>query len=128
MKNFDDKRRARAERDRAFQIGGHTFVQLVGVSPEVLADYDRIDQANTPTDVIDDVILQMIEDNDGAHERWRELRRQTEDGLGPITLQDMTDLVEWLIEEQTGRRPTQQPSPSTGGPPATATPSTAGSS
>jgi hypothetical protein len=111
-KNFDEARAARAAEDRSFTIGGESFVRKVGVRPEVLADYENVDAAGSATDTlveIDKIVLEMVEDVDDGHSRYRALRARTDD---PITLLDMTDLVQWLIEEQTGRRPTPPPSPS----------------
>lgn len=116
-KNFDEARQARAEADRSFVIGGETFVRKVGVRPEVIAAYDAIDAEGSPSETlnsIDSVILDMVEDTDDAHKRYRALRERAED---PITLADLTDLVAWLIEEETGRTPTRQPSSSPAGPP-----------
>lgn len=131
MKNFDLdlKREERSQRDRTFQIGGEHFVMRVGVRPEVLAAYDDLTEESTAVDginVMDEVILSHIEDINGAHDRWRELRTRDDD---PVTVDDLAALVEWLLAEQTGR-PTQRPSASGRGPenPPTGTPSTVVSS
>lgn len=128
MKDFDEARKERAERDRSFKIGGETFVMKTGVRPEVLASYEEIDTDKPALEVIglvDEVILGMMENGDGSHERYRDLRAREND---PLSLEDLRDVVQWLIEEQTGRVPTQPLSPSGPGPERTRTRSTGGSS
>ena len=121
MKNFDDDRAARAAADRSFQIGGETFVMKVGVRPEVLADYEKLgsnDSAVESLKVIDTLILDFVETDGDAVDRYHAIRARDDD---PITLRDMTDLVDWLVKEQTGRTPTLPPSPSAPGRKRTAT-------
>lgn len=128
MKDFDTRRKERAERDRGFTLGGESFVMKAGVRPEVLAAYEAIDVAATPEAKLaqmDGMVLDFLETEDGAaEERWRKVRSIEEN---PVTLQDIQDVIEWMIEAQTGR-PTGQPSASTDGPGATVTPLTADSS
>lgn len=128
MKDFDARRKERAERDRGFTLGGETFVMKSGVRPEVLAAYESIDASATPEDKLaqmDGMVLDFLEEEKGeAEKRWRKIRA-IEDN--PVTLQDIQDVIEWLIEAQTGR-PTGQPSGSTAGPGATVTPLTGESS
>ena len=126
MQNFDESRDARKASDRTFQIGGELFVRKVGVRPEVIAAYESLNEATNATEtlaLIDSVVCDMIDDDGQAladgeritkvgakgHARYRKLREREDD---PISLGDMTGLVEWLIETETGRVPTQQPSPS----------------
>lgn len=127
MKNFDDKRRIRLEADRQFTIGGETFTQKTGLRPEVLLPWENIG-ADTPASevlaTIDQLVHDFIEPADDAHARWDALRKRDDD---PVTLQDLQELVEWLIEEQTGR-PTSPPSASTPSAPTQPTGSTEGSS
>jgi hypothetical protein len=128
VKDFDAVREQRAQEDRSFKIGGETFVRKVGVRPEVLAEYDQIGADTSATEtlkIVDECILAMVENHDGSHERWSALRTREED---PVTLGDMQALVEWLIEEETERSPTQPSSPSTGGRKPTRTRSTGASS
>jgi hypothetical protein len=114
-RNFDEARQARKDKDRQFTIGGEFFFMKPGVKPEVFAGYDDITPETTATqtlEMIDGIILDMVEPHNDAHARWHALRAKEDD---PITLADMTSVVDWLIAEQTGR-PTQQPSPSGPGP------------
>lgn len=126
MHNFDEGREARKQADRTFQIGGEVFVRKVGVRPEVIAAYESLNDSENATEtlaLIDSVVCDMIDDAGQAlaegdrikkigakgHDRYRKLREREVD---PLSLADMTSLVEWLIETETGRVPTQQPSPS----------------
>ena len=112
MKNFDEKRKARMERDRTFQIGGETFVMRVGLRPEVLIPWEQLTEETSATEVLnilDSIVLDFLEPHEDAHQRYLDLRQRTED---PVTLTDLQELVEWLIAEQTGR-PTGQQSGST---------------
>ena len=127
MQNFDEKRQQRQEADRGFQIGGETFVVRSGVRPEVLAQYETIREGMAAAEVLttlDDLVLQSIEDADGGHDRYRALRERDDD---PLTLEDLTALTEWLVEQHAGR-PTRRPSRSTNGRRRTGTTSTEGSS
>ena len=124
MRDFDVKRRERVEKDRSFTIGGELFVMKASVRPEVLAVWDHLSDDAGPEPImeaINEIVLGMIENHDGSHERWGALRSREEDALN---LEDLQDLVGWLIEEQTGQTPTQPASPSTSGRGKTTTPST----
>jgi hypothetical protein len=70
-------------------------------------------------------MLNVIDDRDGAHDRYRAARADEAD---PVTAEDIRELMEWAIEVVTGRTPTGSASASTGGPPRTTTTSTDGSS
>lgn len=128
MKDFDARRKERAERDRGFTLGGETFVMKPGVRPEALAAYESIDVDASPEaklGTMDGMILDFLEGDTAEIEaRWKKVRA-IEDN--PITIQDMQAVIEWMIAEQTGR-PTGQPSDSTDGPAATVTSLTAASS
>jgi len=112
VKDFDEARRRRAEQDREFTIGGERFVMRAGVRPEVLAPYEGLTADTSPTEslqIIDELVMAFVEPTDDAARRWVRLRERDDD---PVTLQDLTELVQWLVEGQTGR-PTVPPSPST---------------
>lgn len=128
MKDFDERRREREQRDRGFTLGGETFVMKTGVRPEVLAAYEAIDVNASPEaklETMDSMVLDFLEPENGAALTKYKAVRAIEDN--PVTLQDIQAVIEWMIEAQTGR-PTGQPSGSTGGPGSTATPLTAVSS
>jgi hypothetical protein len=116
VKNFDIGREARkkTEDQRSFTIGGETFVAKDGVHPSALAAYDAITESSGVAQTlatVDDLILAMIEDKDNAHERYRIVRANETD---IISVEDLLELVRWLVELQTGR-PTGQPGDSSPG-------------
>lgn len=116
MKDFDKDRLAKraSEESRTFQLGGEVFVAKRSVHPSVLTAYDAINadtKISTTLEIVDDVILQMIEDRDGAHGRYLDVRANQDD---PVTVDDLLELVKWLLEAQTDR-PTGQPSGSASG-------------
>lgn len=129
MKDFDSARLAKraSEDDRTFKLGGETFVALPSVHPSVLAAYDKINAGSNITEtleVVDDVILNMIDPRDDAHGRYLQVRAEKTE---PITIDDLLELVKWLLEAQTDR-PTGPPSASGSGPRPTETSSTVASS
>jgi hypothetical protein len=129
VKDFDSERLATDDAaKRQFRLGGETFVRVRGVRPEALLSYEELEEgtpAKEALPIIDNLIMEMIENHDGSHDRWVALRERRDD---PVTIEDMQELVKWLLEEVTGRTPTQPSSPSTPGRRRTTTPSTAASS
>lgn len=128
MKNFDDHRRARATaEEREFKIGGEQFRCKAAVRPETIAPFDDI-QDETPVletlALVDSIVVGMLEPDDDAELRYRALRAREAD---PLTVDDLLELVGWMIEKVTGR-PTVLPGGSSAGPGTTGTNSTEGSS
>lgn len=116
MKDFDVARakRKRSEEERTFKIAGETFVLKNGVRPEALAGFDEINENSPIADSMgawDTLFLEMVEDSDDAHERYRQIRS---DSVDPLTIEDLEDMVGWMMEQVTGR-PTGSPSGSTAG-------------
>lgn len=112
MKDFDTKRKERSDRDRSFKIGGETFVRRTGLRPEILLPWEKIGDDTPASEVletIDLLVTDFIESGDDAVARYKALREREDD---PVTLEDLQELVEWLVAEQTGR-PTGPPSGST---------------
>lgn len=113
MQDFDVERRKRHERaGTTFTIAGREFRVYPAILPEVLADYqDGLAGASHAqyAALLDRTIKEVIVEAD--HEKWDEARRDKTD---PITLFDMATVMRWLIERQTDR-PTEAPSPSSGG-------------
>jgi hypothetical protein len=109
VRDFDDERAQRAARDRSFRIHGELFYVKPGVRPEVLVPYEDMSTETSATDAlstIDALVLGFISHDDppGACDRWRAIRADEED---PLTMEDLTSLVEFLIETATGRPPTR---------------------
>jgi hypothetical protein len=129
MRNFDDHRAKRLNKaQRTFQIGGEQFVAKASVRPEALAEWDDLDPENASTAEImrvsDNTILALIEPGeDGeAHDRFRQIRLR--EGDDALNLSDCTMLLKWLIEVQSGGRPTEPQSGSTQSPSGTGASST----
>jgi hypothetical protein len=110
MKDFDQEKVAREEAtrgEREFTLGGQTFYAKASVRPEVMLDFEGIATETPPAQVLavaDKLVIDMIEGDDDAEARYRELR--TTDAVDMTTL---LELCQWLIETVTNR-PTEQPS------------------
>lgn len=109
MRNFDsDWAQRKSVEARTFQVGGETFVLRAAVPPEVFDGMDDPQDGASIADsfkIIDDQFLIMIEDEDGeAEKRYRALRARP-DGLG---IRDLREVIDWMLEEATGRPPTSQ--------------------
>jgi len=124
MKDFDIARDERSAQDRDFRIGGESFRMKSAVRPEAMIGYEGLTGETSALDalrVVDDMVISFLEGAD-AEARYRKLRERDED---PVSMDDLNALVEWLVTEQTGR-PTQVPSPSSGGHESTGASSTDG--
>lgn len=122
MKNFDtDWANRRSKEARTFQMRGEEFVMIEAARPESLAadPGETGDEIEDSMKVLDDRFLSLIEHSEpgpGLKEspeelRYRALRARESDGL---SIRDLREVIDWLIEEQTGRPPTS-PSASTPG-------------
>lgn len=116
MHDFDQERAERhAEREkefgeRPFKFGGQEFyvranVGYLGIK-RVAALSDDTSGGET-FEVIEGSVISMIDPRDDAHARFRKVISSDED---PITFEDLVQLQNWLIGEQTNRPPTQEPS------------------
>lgn len=130
MKDFDAERQRREEaeatvEDRDFKIGGEFFRAKRKVRPEVLIELSKIeamaDNLDGILETMDSTIQAMIEPNDDAYARYRAMRERDDDSL--VDLDDLQEVVSWLIEVFTGR-PTEQPGDSSAGRGSTGTNST----
>lgn len=116
MKNFDEAREVRASQERMFVIGGQEFVYRIGVPPEVLLPFFEMKTGEAETldavlgitrplsqreqlTVYDDTVLAFLVP--GQEDKWKAARDPDLDN--PLTLHDIGDLIEWLIEEQAAR-------------------------
>lgn len=123
MKNFDVARAERANRDRGFKIGGEEFLRKTGVRPEIMIAWEALgtnQDSEAVLNAVDEIVVGFLDPTNDAEARYRKIREREED---PVTLADLVELVQWLVEEETGR-PTQQPSASTSGDGGTSTTST----
>lgn len=126
-KDFDAIRqeRFRLHKQSTFKLGGETFKMRTRVRPDLIASAEAIGDEDTAAQTlaaIDETILMFIDPANRGHERYRKVRASDTD---PVVLQDMLDVMKWLVEEYTAR-PTSPPSPSSASPkkPPTGTPST----
>ncbi len=116
MKDFDEARREREERDRSFTIGGEQFVRRVAVAPEQILTWNKATAGDIEPNeeewlaLYDETILAMLEP--GQAEKWAQVRDP--ELANPLTTGDLTALVRWLFEEMTGR-PTGPSSDSSAG-------------
>lgn len=107
------ERALRVESDRTFKLGGRTFTRKAGVKPEAMTEYEDMPLDVTAAEavaVMDRTLLHFLVPGD--HAKYREMR--DEEAENEVTVDDLADLVRWLIAESTGR-PTKQPSPSSDG-------------
>ncbi len=125
MKNFDTdrKKRQRTKEQRTFQVCGETFVMKKAIRPEALAAFDDLTEdasLRESMEIIDGMFLTLIEKDDDAEARYRAVREQEDD---PLSIDDIREMIDWMVEESSGR-PTGSPSVSTGGREPTGTSST----
>lgn len=128
QKNFDEERAARPKmsaKERTFIIGGETFVHRTAdeIWPDMTLALDELGPDTSERDslkILDELILDLIEGS--GHERWRKLRARRTD---PITVSDITELINWLLQAVSGLPPTQSepslPTQETNGQPSTET-------
>lgn len=132
MKNFDEARREREQRDRGFQIGGEDFTYRPAVAPEAILNWSKMTGGEMGDDLTEEAALSIFDETvvaflePGQDEKWAKVRDPK--AAHPLNISDLRELVSWLFEEQSGR-PTEPPSDSSDGPgsPTTGTPSTEGS-
>lgn len=125
MKDFDEARAERMQRDRSFKIGGETFTRRLAVRPEAMEEFARMrrDEAELAGfEIFDRTFYAFVEPE--GHERWKQLREREDD---PLNYADIMEVCGWLVAEETGR-PTRALSLSTPGPERSETTSTDDSS
>ena len=109
MKDFDTL----LAQDRTFKVRGETFTWRE-VKPEILSSWEPAKKNGKEEDdvwaIMDQQVVFMLE-TDVERERWKALRDREDK---PVTIAQMRSILEWLVEEQTGR-PTEPPSTSVPG-------------
>ncbi len=117
-----------AAEDRSFVMRGETFTITRG-SPELVGRVEELQKkfASSEAEGYEDVIefiearlLMLIDDQNGAVDRWKALRAKEQISYGEIM-----DASLWAVEVITGL-PTTQPAPSPAGPGKTGISSKAG--
>lgn len=131
MKDFDATR-SRTREDRTFRLAGETFVARAKVRPEKLIAFDELADLGDDAPIsetmrlIDEVLTALIDPADDALVRYQKIR-ESEDPEMAVGVDDLRDVLDWLMEVITGR-PTGSPSDSTSGRESTGTSSTEDSS
>jgi hypothetical protein len=113
MHNFDEERAKR--KGVEFQIGGQTFTTRAFVRPEILATWETETEDGKPTDQLeaaDRLIAGFLIPSDA--ERWAALRANDDDTLAVISIQDLDDMIRFLVEANANRA-TTAPSASSNG-------------
>jgi hypothetical protein len=108
-KDFDAERAARprlAPSEREFVIGGEKFTHRTDdeIWPEMTFGLDELGTGigeREALKILDQLVLDLIEAD--GHKRWLKLRERREN---PITVADISSLIEWLLEAVTDRPPT----------------------
>ena len=121
VRDFDQE----LEQDLSFKIRGETF-KMRYVRPEILQSWESENiEGAAEADalkILDERIVFFLDQNGDSSARWEALRKRDDD---PVTLGQLTELVTWMVEVQSGR-PTTAPSPSASGRGRTAASSKAG--
>lgn len=116
MKDFDEARRIREQKDRSFVLSGQTFTYRAAVAPEaILAWSDAVTGNAELTEaewlhMFDQTVLAILDAD--QEEKWRAAR--SIDAPHPLNLDDIRAVMRWLIGEATGR-PTGEPQGSSDG-------------
>jgi hypothetical protein len=124
-RNYDE---IREQEDRTFIIRGETFTlrrcrpEALGEIVEIEKKFEKAKTFQEVADINEERLIFLINDQNGAVERWQKIRADEEN---PVTYGEITDLSRWAVEQITGL-PTMQASPSQGGPGTTAASSKAG--
>jgi hypothetical protein len=109
VKNFDE-----IHADREFQVAGKTF-HWRKVRPEIFKTIGgqngsiAQDDPDAGLKLLDVQIMAFLPESE--HEQWKQARESEEE---PVTLAQITAVINWLIEEQSGR-PLEMLSPSDSG-------------
>lgn len=114
-RDFDQERQARVRRRTlTFKVGGETFRIKPFVTPEDMDSFKGTEEdaaaAKGPMEVYDGYVKRMVVEEDVA--KWDKVRKEADP---PLNLQDVEDVVFFLVEAAAGR-PTERPSSSGRGP------------
>lgn len=120
IKDFDESARTRhaenAERfgEHPFKFRDETFFVAANVDYNVLRSVAALTEEADGSRVVDtvaDAVVNLIDPKDNAIERFHDVRKTHS---MPVTFEDLMELLNWLIEEQTSRPPTPASSSSGG--------------
>lgn len=112
LRDFDESARVRhaenTERfgEHPFLFRGETFFVRANVDYDVLQSVASLTEETDGSRVISTVanaVISLIDPRDNAHDRFHRIRVAHE---LPVTFEDLMEVLNWLIEEQTMRPPT----------------------
>ena len=116
-RDWDAERQVRYPKPSTFKIAGEHFTILQGISPEEFSEKARPyfemtkeTSAEEATSIADAFVITFLADEDGA-ERWHRIRAQRDPA---VTAREIREIIQWILEEQTGH-PTTLPEPSSNG-------------
>lgn len=117
MKDFDQEReQAKSQRTLEFTIGGETFRIKPFVKPETMDAFavgdtrqDEKGERRPVLDVYDEWVTSMLVEEDAP--KWKRVREKADP---PLNLEDIENVVFWLVEAAAGR-PTARSSSSAPG-------------
>jgi hypothetical protein len=120
IRDFDESARLR-HAENSDRFGEHPFVfRGEQFSVRANVDYDVLYSVAALTEqtdgskvisTVENAVISLIDPENDAHERFRKVRHEHE---LPVTFEDLMELLNWLIEEQTQRPPTPVDSSSGG--------------
>lgn len=106
MKDFDVERRRRISAPRQFKIRGETFTRVAGCRPETMLAWSELVGADgAPADgphaiaLIDRLFNDLLVPED--RERWAAVRAW--DGEDALTIEDLRDVLQWIVAGVMGR-------------------------
>jgi hypothetical protein len=112
VKDFDVERRRRIAAPRQFKIQGETFTRVAGCRPEtMLAWSELVGEDGAPADgphaiaLIDRLFHDLIVPED--RDRWARVRADDSDAA--LTIEDLRDVLQWIVAGVLGR-PLEGPS------------------
>lgn len=104
MRDFDYERRSGFERE--FKLNDHVFRVRRGVRPEDLVAWETASGGQATLEATDTLIKKFLLPED--HDAYDAARANVDE---PVTLNDLRDLVDWLISNEV-ETPTSPPSSS----------------
>lgn len=105
--------------EKPFKFAGEIFYVRANTGYEAIKRVAALSESSSGEETFEAIersVFSMIDPRDDAIERFRRVVANDDD---PVTFEDLVELQNWLIQEQTGRPPTQEQSSSPTPPTAT---------
>lgn len=112
MTRFHDFDADRNTEPITFRFGGRDFTAKATCPSDVMLRFiadGAADSQSAQVDAVDAFMRQVLDAGDV--EKWEAAKT---DPVAPVSIKDCSDLINWLVEEYSGR-PTSEPSPSADG-------------